>query len=63
MNVVIYVIIGPRREKTVFGVCKHQLAHLRRLISVYVVRFFESITSKLEGDQLVAPGLFGILVK
>ena len=51
------LIIGPRREKTsLLGLANNkgaeQPAHPRRLISAYVIRFLESIISKLAMSEI-----------
>ena len=46
----IYIIIGPRREKTCLQWFAKQ--HKRRLISAFVIRILESIICKLATDEL-----------
>ena len=48
-------IYGPRREKSggfVNNKGTEQPAHLRRLISAFVIRFMESIISKLATSEI-----------
>ena len=52
-----YVIYGPQREKTcIWGFANNkgadQPAHLRSLISAFVIRFLESIICKLATDDI-----------
>ena len=53
----IYLIYGPRREKTCLrgfanNTGSDQPAHPRRLISAFVIRFIESIISKLATSEI-----------
>ena len=50
-------VYGPQREKTCFqGFANNkgadQSVHLRRLISVFVIRFLESIISRLATSEI-----------
>ena len=56
LNIVLIILFGPRREKTYLRWFANnkgadQPAHPRRLTSAFVIRFLESIISKLATSE------------